>query len=422
MKKIFIFLSISTTILLSCNYSGHITKRYKSVSLVESNEKINKMIAVDAYIIEKKDSVSAKPKTIFDLSPKAQAVLIENICKKEAQPDNLIDKLTKVLSSKSDHSADIIDYSQFEKRIVVSIRNNSHMPADRISKITVTLDLGQDVKMLSCNRLATEYQTIDFGKLDYSNSLSTEGSGNITLGSGSSGKTGAGLSEKVSTNRAFSEEVLLKQRTVVLNVSIKENKLSLHQEGLSGIDLTGNIIADMTIGIKNLKVERVYSFSNLKNDTINSKPQNVTVNESFVIYPNLNDDIKANISFEADYRHVIKGDKTISESDDKVELLYGQVTNPNSEVIIPKNKIQPKFWKLVLNDDTTMTPIQIQSPSISCPVDLLFNSFDMARKFMVWLKLKYDDSKKEMQIGKDYTLQMPSSFKTIKNIDISLYN
>jgi hypothetical protein len=380
------------------------------------------MIAVDAYIIEKKDSVSAKPKTIFDLSPKAQAVLIENICKKEAQPDNLIDKLTKVLSSKSDHSADIIDYSQFEKRIVVSIRNNSHMPADRISKITVTLDLGQDVKMLSCNRLATEYQTIDFGKLDYSNSLSTEGSGNITLGSGSSGKTGAGLSEKVSTNRAFSEEVLLKQRTVVLNVSIKENKLSLHQEGLSGIDLTGNIIADMTIGIKNLKVERVYSFSNLKNDTINSKPQNVTVNESFVIYPNLNDDIKANISFEADYRHVIKGDKTISESDDKVELLYGQVTNPNSEVIIPKNKIQPKFWKLVLNDDTTMTPIQIQSPSISCPVDLLFNSFDMARKFMVWLKLKYDDSKKEMQIGKDYTLQMPSSFKTIKNIDISLYN
>jgi hypothetical protein len=435
MKKI-LMTTLSLAILMSsCSFSGRLTKRYKSIDIIADDTFILKNIGVNAYVIEK-ESDAPKSKNIFDLSPKAQAALITELGKKESTTDKFLLGLTNNLSSKSNSSTEIIDYSQFEKRIVISVRNKSHMPADRISKINVSLDIDSEVKMLSCNKLTTEYQTLDLGKLNYSNTQNAELTGNASIEAGSEatatgdkttgkviGKTGAGLTGKISASRSFSEEVLLKQRMVVLNAAISQNKLSLYQDGVSGLDLTGNILADVTLGIDNLKVEKVYSISELLKNEVLNDATNIKVNEKIIIYPNITSDVKAIISFEADYRHVIKRHKTISESDDKVKLYYGKVTNSVAEAIIPKSKIQPKLWKLTFTNDLIKLPIQIKSPAAVGSGDLLFNSINEARDFVLWLKTKFDDRQKTITISSQgFILTMPTSFTTIQNIEILPYN
>lgn len=58
------------------------------------------------------------------------------------------------------------------------------MPADRIAKINITIDIGSEVKMLSCNKLSTEYQTLDLGKLNYTNTQNAEISDNASIEAG----------------------------------------------------------------------------------------------------------------------------------------------------------------------------------------------------------------------------------------------
>lgn len=74
---------------------------------------IYKNIEVNAYVIEKEKIESPKYKTIFDLSPNAQAALITELSKRESATDKFISVLTCHLSSESnlDNITELVDYS-----------------------------------------------------------------------------------------------------------------------------------------------------------------------------------------------------------------------------------------------------------------------------------------------------------------------
>lgn len=436
MKKIAIIILV--IICYSCG-AGHLTKRYKSLKIINNNQVIKDSIAVGAFFLEKKKT-STKPKSVFDLSPKGQRALINKISEKEKASNDLIKKLQSTLSSKAKKTSDIIDNTIIEKQIVISISNKSHSPANRISKINVTLDLGNDVKILSCDKIVTSYDTLNLGKLNYSNTNDASLNGNIstslgteklsTSDNGSNTKTksnGAGLTGTVSASQTFSEEVVLRQRRVALNASINDNKLSLYQDGIVGIDLTGNIIANIVFEIKDVKGVEVYSFSNLVTKATKAKtntvvaPNDIKVEKKVILLPNLTNDIKATISFDADFRNVSDGHSTISESDDKIELYYGTITNSEKEILITKERLNNvKLWKLAFTSDSDKLPIEIQT--VLGRGDLIFNSWSQAKFFSMWLIEKFDDKKTTLEVNNNkYTVVMPNSFSTIKDISILPY-
>ena len=437
MKKLSLLTIPCIILLVSCYPKAELTKRYKSFILSENDSIIKKYIEVNAYLIEKDKVEKPKPKTIFDLSPQGQAALIREISYKETGTDKLLAALKNNLSSKTTNSDDIIDDSQFERRIVLSIKNTSHIPADRIQRITITLFIDTIVQMKSCDKLTTAYQTLDLGKTNYTSTQNAEITGNASIGAGRTGSTvsnndtihttsnsGAGFSGKLSATHTYSEEVLLKQRIVALNSSLTDNTLSFYQESIAGIDLTGNTLIDITFRIKDVESAITYAFLNLvKNDTINDSSK-IEVNETKLIYPNLKKDVKADVKFEADYRKVTKHDETISESDDSVILYYGKATN-SQVLLIPKNLLKPNLYILASANDKDKMPVQIKNPASITSGDLLFNSYDEARDFLLWLKSKYIDSKikKEIIIGKNkYVVTMPDKFTTINNIIIYPFN
>lgn len=404
-------------VISSCNFSGKLTKRYKSID-VQENKKIDTFIDVNAYVMDKEKKSINKPKNIFDLSPRAQAALITELSQKENTSDKLISALRNNISSNSINIQKLVDYTQFEKTLVLSIRNKSHQPADRIAKIKITLAFPENVKILSCDRLITQYQTFDMGGLFYSNTQSGEVSGNLSLGSGNettttndkttgitTGSGEIGVNGKWSASRTFSEEVLLRQRVVALNAAIKgDTALSFYQDGISGIDLTGNIMADIIFEVKNKKVEKVYYFKNLfKGDTANVT-EKITVEEKLLIIPGDNEDIKATVTFDADYRHVKnKRGKTISEADDRIIMYHGE-SSGTEETIVPVELIKPYLWKLTV--DPVAVPIQIQKNGVGGA--LLFDSYDEAKSFVDWLKKsEFDHPKQGLSISKDYAIVLP---------------
>ena len=463
MKRLaYIALLCTTVVIISCNFSGKLTKRYHNYDFKpdDKGDGIKTYVDVNAYIIEKEKTDPLKPKTIFELSEKGQEELIKQSAAKETTNEKLMSALTLPLSAKSPTNVELIDYTKADKRVVVSIRNLTHYPADRISKIMVSLKIHPDFKLLSCNKLTTEYQTIDLGKLNYSNTNAIELAGNLSSGLnissgttdlseittsskegdlvtgsktsntaiGSRGTTTSkGVTGKFNAARSFSEEVLLRQRIVSLNASISENTLFLFQESISGIDLTGNILADIVFDSKkDIAVERSYSFSELYIGSTPNTADKLKIKETLIAFYNYDKDITAELSYGADFRHVNKRDRTITESDDDISLYYGQLKNPKKITLISKDQLKPKLWILFVKGDVAELPVQIQSPSTGGKGELIFHSYTDAKDFLIWIKLKAADiiAKKGALGGSGHNLFKPDQnaidASTIQNLEIGV--
>ena len=428
MSKLGIRMMVLLVILSSCSkFSGHLTKRYKSISVIEDNSFIERNIDVAVYTIDIEKPHPPAPKTFFDLSAEAQVALINNFSAQGGSFERLLLWRESTVFPLSLEATEMVEYSSFQKRLVVAIRNKGHRPADRISKITITLDFDTCVTILGCNRLTTDYMHVDLGKMHYSSEQLSDVAGSSSfqssvrsnnLGPETSQSLSTGVSGRLSYNRALSEEILLQERLVALNAAISENKLSLYQEGMRGIDLTGNILADVTIGVKDLKVEKVYSFFSLTTNNEWNDAGNVQVHEKFHIFPNLSKDVRVRVSFEADYRHVGKNDNTLIESDDKVHLYHGMAYNDSAEVVLPAKESQPKLWKISF-DNAGSSSLKIKAPLVNESGELLFDSFSDARDFMTWLKANWRDSDNLLKLGEPpYVIEMPEGFDSMKKAHI----
>jgi hypothetical protein len=437
-----------------CTSSGHLTRRFKSVSY-KSTEKIGTMISATAFINDKEKEEPPKPRVILDaLSPQGQKAYLKSISGKEVATDKFIAAVTSSFSSK-ENNVEVLDYTKIEKRINLSIENMGHEFGNRVVKLRATLKFDPKVIQLkSCDRLTTQYQTIDLGKLNYANSSGFEGNASAGVGyTGVVGNTGTNsnkntgenkvtsdnssatngsesnwsngtsnsltstgnvaASAKYTGSKSFAEEVMLRQRIVALTASIDENTLALYQESISGIDLTGTTTADIVLNSDDIAVKRVFSFIELfGKDGVMGTPDKVKVKESRILYHNLTQDITAEFAYSADYRSINKGAKTISESDDKIILYYGKVL-PKTITLLKKEQIRPKMWILTTSSGTQL-PATIQGAFGSG--ELIFIAYSDALSFLSWLR-KQALLNNGIKIG-DYIVNMPSGFTNLNALTI----
>ncbi|WP_426330067.1 hypothetical protein [Pedobacter sp. R-06] len=438
---------VAIGLLGACNSTGKLTRRYKSIKYATSG-KMDSLIKVSGYAVTGDAVEQAKPKSIFDLNAEAQAELIKQIGIKETDNAKFVSALSSSLSPKSTGGIDVLDLTRFQKRIVISVKKLKHHPADRINMIDVTLSLPEGTKLLSCNRLMTEYQTLEFGKLNYSNTASASltgnagsgfssvltngGSTNRTLvdadgnafkneGTGSTGTntfsntsvngstnglssttTGSlGLTATGTGSRTFAEEVMLRQRIVGLQASISKNDLNLFQNGGLGIDLSGNIIADIVFEIKESpNTERIISFTDLLDIAGKANPADkLKIKDFILIYPGLIKDVEADLKFNGEYRWVKDGDRTISESDDVVSLISGNGFTEDKVNLIPANILKPKMWTISIPVKGGELPLEISLPTVGSSGKIIFNSATEARNFIAWLKASYTTIPESKTLG-----------------------
>jgi len=423
---------------------GELTKRYSNAT-EDRLTSIDKYIVVEGYAFNPDKASPPKPLLAYQLPTSVVEKLVYAFYRNDATSADIIKSLSSPLTISKPTSDDdfVIDNrTTFNKRLVFSIRNESFFPADRIWKLTVSVTKTDTmpIRFVSSSVLATEFTNVDVGKLAYNrvsaldasitgglgggysnssknidasgNEINTENStatnadnlnsntstsqnkntGSATKENNSSSSLESKISGTVGYKNQFTtnEEVALKQRYVKLTGSVKENSLSLYQESTSGIDLSGSVIADVEFGALNSQQNSVaakltFQFRNLKTAAVFNPVADVNVKQIVVAYPNITSDISGTISFKGVVRKVEKKDNTIAESDDKVKFIGGttNLASPETMLLLSQKEITPDFWYL---RNSAGSPVKIQTPFMSAPVDLAFRSYDDGQNFILWLK------------------------------------
>ena len=313
----------------------------------------------------------------------------------------------------------------------IGVFNKSLYPADRIYRIEASVKTSSDeVYFTSCDAVITKYETLEIAKQTQTTNLGFEAGGNAgsTIVANSSGTTtdnagsesgnqsgeekntssqkntssnttgstnsrqsttGLGANAKFNASRSRTEEGSLRQRYVALSGNILEKGVKLYTESISGIDLTGNIIAEVSFKFTNTVSDFIHSFDKLyKTDGAPNSPDDIGVKFKFVIYPSLTKDvIMDDITVSGVLRAVVCNQRTIIEGDDKIAMLEytGLKPSDGSPVkLIRTSDAIPKKW--VIKNDVARLRIRSSAGDAATEGVLYFDNVHQANAMLQWLR------------------------------------
>ena len=301
-------------------------KRYKSASWKGED---NSLVNMDLFGASLRDSPSVmQDKNLWDLSAGAQTQLIQIL--NERYPHN--EQFMGALSNRY-LSGDFTipeDLTRMNLKMVFTISkqrdyrllnesSSRFSQADRIEYLKFSLEIPPEYNLgfSGWNRYTTEYGEIEIADVSFSTSLDLELDGSVI-------ETDAG--GKSSFSR--SEKQVVKARYLKLNGSLSDKTISVEEEGTREIDLTGNVIADVSLKFDGFP-ERI-AFPQFTGEDTPLAGDVPLAGFSFadVMVPRMEeapDTILANLTLEYVYRHVQAGGKTFVEWDDQVEYYTGKV-------------------------------------------------------------------------------------------------
>lgn len=321
MKKPSLLLSVSLLLLIGSACSS--VKRHKSAAWKGQDNSLVDMELFGARLLP--PSTASPDKNLWDLSASAQTELIGIL--DERYPEN--EQFMWALNNEylTDVSAPALDLTHKELRMVFTISrtrdyrglnktSSRYSQADRIEYLKFSLELPEECKLRfkEWNRYVTEYGEVEIADVSFSTSLSLEADGVVK-------QTDAGGKTAFSRN----EQQEVKTRYLKLNGSISDRLISMEQEGTREIDLTGNVIADVTLefdGFPERLLIPVFAGEDTKKGILSS------FRFVDVVVPRMEeiaDTIQATLKLDYVYRHVQAGSITFAEWDDQVEYYTGTV-------------------------------------------------------------------------------------------------
>lgn len=321
-------------------------------------------------------------KNLWTLSANAQTRMVQIL--DERYPDN--EQFMDAISGSFGGSEPVVqDLTGKDLRMVFSIsksRDYSKLndasgrfsPADRIEYLKLGLEIpdGYNLRFHQWNRYATEYGEIDIADVSFSKSL------DLSL-EGSPVGTDAGTDATV----ARSEKQVISKRYLKLNGSISDHKAVIESEGTREVDLTGNVIADVSLvfeGFPELVVIPVFSDVGEGSGAV----EVATLKFVDVLVPAMEDapdTLYAVLSLDYIYRHAKTGSKTFAEWDDKVEYYRGNVSK--KVPLFLKKDYLPRLY-CIGNDQAEKRALKFRHTPEKEYL-LQFRDYHDANRFLGWL-------------------------------------
>jgi hypothetical protein len=336
-------------LLLVCGmaiFSCTTLKRYRSDTFGGTDNSLAK-IELSRTQLDPPDTKDVS-KTVWDLSAQGQAALIWDLNHRNKKNSDFKKSLETKYLKKEDPPADYINknlqlvfvISRTHSFESIDLPKNNFSVADRLEALDFQLaaPAGSPVKFVKWNQYNTIYGNIDIGDVSFSKSLSvTAGYGDTTQGFNLSG-TGS-LSQ--------TEAQHLKYRFVQFTGVLHPGDLKVHEDGDREIDLTGNVVANVSLRME-AAPSIVYALDGLKDDDDNyNTPDKLTVKAVPVMIPKMEtipDAIVDTLTLHYFYRHVTNGHgkKTFYEWNDAVVDYEGTYQKPVK--ILDKKDIVPPFY------------------------------------------------------------------------------
>lgn len=314
-----------TVIILLVNGCSSV-KRYKSASWKGED---NSLVNMELFGARLEQAASEKQdRNLWDLSAGAQTQMIQILNERYPQNEQFMGAVSKrYLDGGFSLPADL---TQMDLKMVftiskqrdyqnLNVSSSRFSPADRIEYLKFSLEIPSEYNLgfSGWNRYTTEYGEIEIADVSFSTSLDLEVDRSVK-------ETDAG--GKTSFSRNEQQEV--RARYLKLNGSISDKIISVEEEGTREIDLTGNVIADISLEFDGFP-ERI-AFPQFAGEDSPLPGKVLLAGFSFadVMVPRMEeapDTVTASLTFEYVYRHVQSGAKTFVEWDDQVEYYTGKV-------------------------------------------------------------------------------------------------
>jgi hypothetical protein len=400
MKNLVLFSSI---VLLFWNLTGCTSvKRFKSATFKGEDHSLVDMALFGASL--DKTGSDKRLKNLWDLSASAQTQLIQIL--NERYPDNaqftgamnqeyLALPIDPVLGFTTRDLRMVFTISRWKDFASIHKQGGKFSPADRIEHLKFSLEIPPEYHLhfTGWNRYTTEYGEIDIADVSFSMSLELEAD---VSGERSDGNATGSWGRK--------EDQVIRSRFLKLNGSISDRKMEIEEEGSRGIDLTGNVIADVSLAFDAFP-ERI-TIPLYGESSEQSVPRVTSLKFLDVMVPRLEEApevITARLEMEYVYRHVASGWKTFQEWDDRVDYYTGRVTKQIA--LFEKKEYIPSLYCLG-SDVQGKEAVKIRA-SNGKEYPLRFTEYTEASRFLDWLMSTGDEAIQDVtgpvQIG-EYTL------------------
>jgi len=381
MKKLSLLLSGILLLLLSTGCTS--VKRFKSDTYKSQDNTLVDMELFGSQLVS--DGLESSQRNLWELSASAQTQLIQIL--NERYPDN--GQFISALSNEYLNNGDIasLDFTGKKLRMVFTISkqrdytvlndaSSRFSPADRIEYLKFSLEIPEkyNLRFTEWNKYATEYGEIEIADMSFSRSFDLDVDGSLAQKSDVGGKG--------SLNRSEEQEV--RSRYLKLNGSISDRRIGVEEEGTREIDLTGNVIADVSLEFKGFP-ERItiplFTGAGIDGDGTGMLGALRFVD---VLVPRMEDapdTIKASLHLDYIYRHVQSGWKTYQEWDDQVEYYSGTVKKDIP--LFTKKDYLPAFYTIGTEVAGKVT-MKVRTVT-GKDYPLQFSNYADASRFLEWL-------------------------------------
>ncbi len=365
-------------------------KRFKSATYKAQD---NSLVDMNLFNYSLKAAGSeTSGKNLWELSASAQPQLIQIL--NSRYPDN--EQFTRALNHEYmvDGSVPTFDYTSMDLGMVFTISklrdysvindgSGRFSPADRIEYLKFSLEIPDHYNLYftKWNRYVTEYGEIEIADVSFTRSLELEAEGSVKEKTDIAGKGTISRGEKQG----------IRSRYLKLNGSISDTRIEIEEEGTREIDLSGNVIADVSLKFSGFP-ERltIPLFSGGKQDGDKKdgawpgSPAVDALKFVDVLVPRMKDapdTIKAVLELDYVYRHVQSGWKTYQEWDDHVEYYTGTV---KKEIpLFTKKDYLPLFY-CIGTEHPQKRAMKIRTGA-GKEYPLQFKDYSDASGFFMWL-------------------------------------
>jgi hypothetical protein len=369
-------------------------KRYNSIDQSVTD---NNLAGIDLFGFRLSES---KPesgnKTLWDLSADAQSQFIKILNTRYPDNEEFLEAMsfeylredTQVLPENFVSKDLRMIFSISKKRDYGNKNNPSRIelsPADRIEYLKITLSIPDDsgVRFTGWNIFTTEYGSVDIADVSFSRSLEIDASGLLSANNkGSGGELTAG-GKSTATKR---EDQEIKYRYLKLNGRINNYEIEMEEEGTREIDLTGNVMADISLQFDKFP-EMITDFIGLKDSTgrynISDK---IVIQQSEAVIPrmeNVKDTVYADLVMDYVFRNVVRGQKTFPEWDDRVKYYKGSVSKKIP--LFTSGDYVPDFYCIETDQDPGVRNTIKMTAPFRKEYSLIFRTYKDAYAFCEWL-------------------------------------
>jgi len=390
MNKVFIVSAgFAIAFLISCSTS---LKRYRSASQTGND---NTLADADLFSsrISATNSLQTK-KTLLDLTAEAQAQFIRIMNTRYPDNGSFLNSLYfEFLPAANDPVQ--TDYIKKDLRMVFSVsrkrgyHDSKGAPllteADRLEYLKLTVVLDEPfVKFTGWNMYTTEYGSVEIGDVSFSKSLGTDLSASIPVKINS---IKSDLSPSVNAAISRKEDQQVKYRYIKLNGKLNDTVLVMEEEGTRETDLTGNIIADVSIRFRSAQeyVTRIYNLYDSAGKI--TPPGKLILKSSIVEIPDVEfpqKEIGAKLILDYVYRNVTGGSKTFPEWDDRIKYYTGHREKHIS--LLRDADYVPAFFGIGTGQGTAKKELVSLAGRDGSSYRLMFASYSEAADFCKWLK------------------------------------